>query len=253
MLNSITQSQLLTALPLDPIVHVQACVGCLQCPAAEADVWKNANGEIEGALIDGGWSAYQLLAGTREAVRELLPRLPAQSPAGWRLSFPEWAMRDVAELWPTAQRSFEIFHVCRAEDYCPPVPSATDVMRLTPYLVERYVFDLELVKALCGLTWQQCRYPLYAAIADEQVVSMADGTAMTELVALVQQVYTVPAYRRHGLAKAVVARLTEEILALGRVCAYTADYTNHASLSLCRALGYRPIAVFGTAELEGDK
>lgn len=253
MLNLISQAKLLGALPLDPLIHSFAYVGCLQRPDRVAHVWKNDKDEIEGALIDGGWSSYHMIANTRDAARELLGRLPAAAPEGWRLAFPEWAMRDVAELCPAAQLTFDVYHVCRFEDYKPPQPTDVDILRLTPDLVDRFVFDLELVKSLSGLTWQQCRCPIYAALVDGQIVSLADGTAMTDFIAIVQQVYTVPAYRRRGLAKAVVARLTEEVLALGRVCAYTADYTNHDSISLCRSLGYRPLAVFGSAQFEADR
>ena len=250
MLNQVSQNKLLGSLPLDPLVNASACVGCMQRPEAMANVWKNDRGEIEGALIDTGWSSFQLIASTRDAARELIRRLPATAQAGWRLSFPEWAMRDVAELCPAAHLSFDIYHVCRQEDYRPPVPAVVDLVRVTPEHVERYVFDLELVKAMSGLSWQQCRCPIYAALVDGQIVCVADGTAMTDFVAIVQQVYTIPAFRERGLATAVVAKLTEEILAMARVAAYAADYTNHRSLSLCRALGYRPISVFGSAEFE---
>jgi hypothetical protein len=252
MLNHVSQGQLLGSLPLDPLIHSYACVGCVQRAEAMADVWKNDKSEIEGALIDIGWSAFQLIASTRDAARELIKRMPQIAPAGWRLSFPEWAMRDVAELCPGAVLSFDIYHLCRQEDYKPPVPSSVDLVRVTPEHIERYVFDLELVKSLSGMSWLQCRSPMYGALVDGQIVCIADGTSMTDFVAIVQQVYTVPGYRERGLAKAVVARLTEEVLALGRVSAYAADYTNHRSLSLCRALGYRPIAVFGSAEFEGE-
>ena len=250
MLNQVSQSQLLGSLPLDPLIHSHAFVGCVQRPEAMADVWRNDKGDIEGALIDMGWSSYQLIATTHDGVRELVKRLPANGRAGWRLSFPEWAMRDVAELWPAAQLSFDIYHLCRQEDYRAPVPAKVDLVRVTPDHVDRYVFDLELVKAMSGLSWQQCRCPIYGAMVAGQIVSVADGTAMTEYVSIVQQVYTVPSFRERGLAKAVVAKLTEEILALTRVAAYTADYTNHRSLALARALGYRPISVFGSAEFE---
>lgn len=250
MLTRLPQGQLHGALALDPIAHAYACIGLYQQPDALANVWRNARGDIEGALIDCEWSSFQLIATTREAVHALLDCLPTLPWAGWRLSFPEWAMREVAARWPKAERSYEVLHVCLTDTYRSPNAIDAEIVRLTPQLVERYAFDLEVVKALSGLSAQQFRHPLYGALVDNQLVSIADGTAMSEQVAIVQQVYTVPAYRHRGLGRAVVARLTEDILALGRISAYCADYANHHSLALCRSLGYQPIAVFGTAEYD---
>jgi GNAT superfamily N-acetyltransferase len=250
MLDQIPRSKLHEALPLDPIVHAYACVALSERPESPAMVWRAEGGQIEGALIDREWSSYQLVATSRAALHELLNCLPEAGGVGWRLSFPEWAMRDVAARYPGSEHSYEVLHLCTREHYQAPRRGDADVVRLTPQLVEEFAFDLEIVKALSGISAQQCRRPLYGALCDRQLVCIADGSAMTAQVAIVQQVYTVPHYRRQGLARAVVARLSEEILALGRVGVYCADYFNHASLALCRSLGYKPIAVFGWAEYE---
>jgi len=250
MLDQIPQSKLHEALPLDPIVHAYACVGLAERPQNMATIWRAEGGQVEGALIDCEWSSYQLLATSRAALHGLLECLPSAGSAGWRISFPEWAMREVAARFPRSEHSYEVLHLCTPEHYRPPRASGVGVVRLTPLLVEQFAFDLEIVKTLSGISAQQCRRPLYGALCDRQLVCIADGSAMTAQVAIVQQVYTVPAYRRRGLARAVVARLTEEILALGRMAVYCADYFNYGSLALCRALGYQPIAVFGWAEYE---
>lgn len=249
MLDHVPQGRLLGTLPLDPITQAMAWIGCQTRPETPANVWYNARGDFEGALIDCEWGTYQLVATTRDALLALLERLPARAPHGWRLTFPEWATRDVTEKHPYAQVTYEILHLCRAEDYRAPGPASATVMRLTPELAEQYVFDLEMVKAMSGFSWQGV-CPLYAALADDQVVSIADGSALSEYASVVQGVYTLPDYRRRGLARSVVARLTEEIFALGRVSLYAAEYTNYASLGLCRALGYKPVAVAGLAQFE---
>src|SRR5512139_1244760 len=153
MLERVPQGRLLGSLPIDPIVHASAWIGCQQRPDIPAQVWYNARGDVEGALIDCEWATYQLVATTRDALLALLERLPAQSPLGWRVSFPEWATRDVAEKYPYAQVTYEVLHLCRREDYHAP-PAAgegVEVVRLTPALIEKYVTDLELVKALSGM------------------------------------------------------------------------------------------------------
>ncbi len=251
MLDQIPRSKLHEALPLDPIVHAYACVALSERPESPATVWRAEGGQIEGALIDCDWSSYQLVASSRAALHELLNCLPDPTHTGWRLSFPEWAMRDVAARFPRSEHSYEVLHLCTPENYrSPRTVAGADVVRLTPLLVEQYAFDLEIVKALSGISEQQCRRPLYGALCDQQFVSIADGSAMTAQVAIVQQVYTVPQYRRRGLGRVVVGRLSEEILALGRVAVYSADYFNYASLALCRSLGYKPVAVFGWAEYD---
>ena len=251
MLDQIPKSKLHESLPLDPVVHAYACVGLAEHPESPATVWRAESGQIEGALIDCEWSSYQLIATSRAALHELLNCLPDDSCPGWRLSFPEWAMRDVAARYPRSEHSYEVLHLCAPDHYRSPRRTAgADIVRLTPLLVEQYAFDLEVVKALSGISAQQCRRPLYGAVCEGQLVCIADGSAMTSQVAIVQQVYTVPHYRRRGFGRAVVARLTEEVLALGRVTVYCADYFNHASLALCRSLGYKPVAVFGWAEYE---
>ncbi|MBI5879378.1 MAG: GNAT family N-acetyltransferase [Chloroflexi bacterium] len=249
MIDNIPQGRLLGALPIDPILHATAWIGCQQRPDAPAQVWYNARGDFEGALIDCEWATFHLVATTRDALLALLERLPTCSPLGWRISFPEWATRDVAEKFPKSQISYEVLHLCRSGDYKAPASRNEQIVRLTPHWAERYLFDLELVKAISGLALDGPG-PVCAAIEDEQAVSIADGTTMSEYAAIVQGVYTVPDYRRRGLARAVVARVTECALALGRVVLYAADYTNYPSLGLCRALGYRPIAVSGLAEFE---
>ncbi len=250
MLDQMPQSQLQTCLPLDPIAHAYACVGLSARPATLATVWCNDEKQVEGALIDCEWSSYQLIASSREAVRALLECLPNHADAGWRLSFPEWAMREVRARYPRAEHSYEVLHLCTLENYRAPRRTQADVIRLTPHLIEQYAHDLDIVKTLSGTSTQQCRRPLYGAICDNQLVCIADGTAMTAQVAIVQQLFTVPCYRRRGFGRAVVARLSEELIALGRAAVYCADYFNHASLALCRSLGYKPVAVFGWAEYD---
>ncbi len=250
MLSRLAQGELAKRLPADPIVNAYACLGCSDRPDELAPVWSDQHGQLEGALISFDWASYELLASTREAVRALLGCLPRKFGQGWRLTFPDWAMSDVLSRAPHVHSSYDLLHVCTPETYRAPAPSAVEIVRLTPRRVEQYAFELETVKALSGLSVQQYRHPIYGAIVDDQIVSMADGTAMTAQVAIVQQVYTVPAYRGRALAKAVVARLTEEIFALGRVATYAADYNNGHSLALCRSLGYKPVAVFGFAEYD---
>lgn len=249
MIDNVPQGRLLGALPIDPILHAAAWIGCQQRPETPAHVWYNARGDFEGALIDCEWATFHLVATTRDALLALLERLPARSPLGWRITFPEWATRDVAEKYPNATISYEVLHLCRSEDYRAPVPHEALIVRLTPESVERYVFDLEMVKALSGLKLDGTG-PVCAAILDGHAVCIADGATASEYAALVQGVYTLPDYRRRGLGRAVVARVTETVLALGRVALYAADYTNYPSLGLCRSLGFRPIAVSGLAEFE---
>src|SRR5256885_1140182 len=102
---------------------------------------------------------------------EAQPRLRCQShwlagSAGWRISFPEWAMREVAARFPRSEHSYEVLHLCTPEHYRPPRASGVGVVRLTPLLVEQFAFDLEIVKTLSGISAQQCRRPLYGALCD---------------------------------------------------------------------------------------
>jgi len=249
MIDNVPQGSLLGTLPIDPVLQAHAWIGCRQRPEARAQVWYNIRGEFEGALLDCEWATYHLVATTRDALLALLERLPQRSPLGWRITFPEWATRDVAEKCPRARISYEVLHLCRTGDYLPPAPHDAEIVRLTPEMADRYIFDLELVKAASGMALDGPG-PVFAALADGQAVSIADGATMSEYAAIVQGVYTVPDYRRRGLGRAVVARATETILSLGRVAVYAADYVNYPSLGLCRALGYRPVAVAGLAELE---
>ncbi|MBI1800817.1 MAG: GNAT family N-acetyltransferase [Chloroflexi bacterium] len=240
---------------LNPLLNAYASVGCHERPAALAPVWRNEFGGIDGALIAYDWASYELVATTREAVQGLLGCLYRVPGHGWQLSFPDWAMPDVVAHWPEVTRGYEVFHICTPGTYQPPPVPGADIVQLSPALVEQCAFELEVVKSLSGLSLRPSAMrtgvpAIYGAIVDGQIVSLADGSAMSDQVAIVQQVYTIPGYRRRGLATAVVARLTEALFALGLVCAYAASTANQPSLALCRSLGYKPMATFGVAEYE---
>jgi len=51
-------------------------------------------------------------------------------------------------------------------------------------------------------------------------------------------VFTEQEFRGQGMAKSVVSAATRAIMKAGRIPLYSADETNTASLSICRALGY---------------
>ena len=65
-------------------------------------------------------------------------------------------------------------------------------------------------------------------------------------------VFTPPAYRGRGIARASVEALTARILSGGDACVLFADLENPTSNAIYRRIGYRPVAELLTFKLASD-
>ena len=70
------------------------------------------------------------------------------------------------------------------------------------------------------------------------VVAVADAVVQHGRHAAIQQVYTAQAFRRRGIASALVARLGDQITAKGRVALYVCDASNRASSATAERAGF---------------
>lgn len=70
------------------------------------------------------------------------------------------------------------------------------------------------------------------------VVAVADAVVQHGPHAAIQQVYTAQAFRRRGIASALVARLGDQISAQGRVALYVCDASNQASSATAERAGF---------------
>jgi predicted GNAT family acetyltransferase len=83
-----------------------------------------------------------------------------------------------------------------------------------------------------------------------QIVSVAAAVAPTPRGIRINNVYTPPEQRRRGYATALVAALTQEMLASGRAFTFLhTDLENPTSNGLYQRLGYQKVSDFRVAEL----
>jgi predicted GNAT family acetyltransferase len=88
---------------------------------------------------------------------------------------------------------------------------------------------------------------------DKQVVSMAAQGSRTDSGALINLVYTPPAFRGRGYASACVAALTKELLSKGHAyCCLFTDLENQTSNSIYPRIGYRPVCDMADFILTAD-
>ena len=74
---------------------------------------------------------------------------------------------------------------------------------------------------------------------DGVVVAVADAVVQHGLHAAVQQVYTAQAFRRRGIASALVGWLGDQVTAQGRMALYVCDGRNQASRATAERAGFR--------------
>lgn len=121
-------------------------------------------------------------------------------------------------------------------------PHATPgLRRLTPA-------DLELIaRSRCGWSRGYARYLFsqgrqpWAIVRDGVIVCRASNGYPCADSEEVVGVWTHPAWRGQGLARALVSAIAADILTRYRYACYTTTYDNHASQAVARAVGFRPI------------
>lgn len=79
------------------------------------------------------------------------------------------------------------------------------------------------------------------ALDDGRIAAKAELEAVTPRADELGGVYTLPGFRRRGLAAAACSLLCERSLARGKVVRLEARRDNHAALSLYRGLGFREL------------
>ncbi|NPB00781.1 MAG: GNAT family N-acetyltransferase [Crenarchaeota archaeon] len=79
----------------------------------------------------------------------------------------------------------------------------------------------------------------YIAIHNNRIVSIARISLMLPNTCLIVGVFTVPEYRRRGLAGAVLSILCEHVLNLDIIPFLLVDYNNDPAINLYRRIGFR--------------
>lgn len=74
---------------------------------------------------------------------------------------------------------------------------------------------------------------------DGKIASIAQKTRESELLTAISGVYTVPAYRRKGLARKTVTFLTEQIVGEGKIAYLFVEQGNSAAKRLYEKIGYK--------------
>lgn len=96
--------------------------------------------------------------------------------------------------------------------------------------------DMELPQALEVLEGKEQNF--YAIKDNEQIVSIATKTRNYEKICSISHVFTKPEFRGHGFAKQVVSKLSQDILAEGKLPYLFVDSTNPISNHLYLSLGF---------------
>jgi RimJ/RimL family protein N-acetyltransferase len=202
----------------------------------------------------------------RDALAGLLAGLGAEAASLPSVVGPEPAAGELAALWSDAfgrpsqprvrQRLYELRSVA------PFAPQATGALRrageadldllrrwVGAFLAEATPADPAAPDALARERLASGSLHLWE---DGEPVAMAGSTGSTPNGVRVSLVYTPPALRGRGYAKACVAALSSRLLAEGRrYCCLYADLANPASNAVYRRIGYRPVSDAAEYELGG--
>jgi len=199
-------------------------------------IWRLAAGEEEAGILARAaldlWGPPEAVAGKGEEVEYLLAGFPELSR---RVRRREEEVTLVLERGRFAPRGSELVRVAGEEDL-------DSLVRL-----ER-AFQLEYLGSV-SRDWEIRLRMLRLAEAGAAAIAFWEGrvAAKAEMEAVTPRadelggVYTLPDYRRRGLAAAACSLLCGRSLARGKVVRLEARRDNYAALSLYRGLGFRDL------------
>ncbi|MGE3801805.1 MAG: GNAT family N-acetyltransferase [Candidatus Kapaibacterium sp.] len=163
------------------------------------------------------------------------------------LNFPLQYADIVATHSPTSTISVDALYRLQIEGAEFP-HSTLPVSKLTPASLADVELPSEIANRIGSIEALPEGFPLYGIIIDGVLCAIADAAVRDSDIAAIQQVYTLPAERRKGYARSIVAKISEELLSSGFMPTYLVSESNLPSVALAESLGFILDSRWGYAE-----
>lgn len=250
-------ASLMPFLERDPVRNLFPLYICAARPSAEG-LAVLEEGAVVGCLVAGqpfglfsaqaGW----LIAST-PAAEETLMRMAG--PSLWPIGIQ--CERPVAKRWllraPELSMSLDLLlarmpsadHASRTTLGTTPFPQSPERDEQVLQLDCRNLTRLPPVKELRALLGPASDFPvespLYGLWREGQIVAVAETLVRYGTCLSIQQVYTLPAFRKSGAARTLLSAMVDTASRDGMTCTYLVDSTNEASVRLARSLGFEVV------------
>ena len=240
-------SSLLDLYRVDPVTHVYLAYDLLEQPERIELYVVVEGGRVEGYLLRWRGPVHDGVHVWGRAGR-LLGMIGCDRPSVIQVHSPGLLPRVLDALRGRATVGAETYldMVVGEEGFRP--YRGPGVVRLNP-LDPDHVGGLVELKRVQGVSlgFEEAREAIrsmryHGVFVEGRLVSIAGSYVRTPRVWVVGDVYTHPAYRGRGLARAVTSSVTADALAAGAVAALHVAKANAAAIRVYRALGYRVVA-----------
>jgi GNAT superfamily N-acetyltransferase len=119
-----------------------------------------------------------------------------------------------------------------------PLSGQYDVQKLNSAELKQLVIGEELRPLLGALDDWQGGMHLYGIVQANQLVCVGEATVQDRELAVIQQLYTVQAYRGQNMARTLVSHVVERLIAEQKVPMYVVSEDNVASRRIAEKLGF---------------
>jgi len=249
----VVNRSLLPWLQMAGITQAAALWVCEQRPDSHSWAVLRSTDEVLGTLVTGIQDnliqvpGYWLAAAHAQAAQVLLEKLHGERE--FQVNVPLWAVPLALSLFPNAKASTNLLYICTPADFRR-VPTGPNFVQLTPEIMRRDVRELDVRRALGPLAaFPKGAYVYGLRAGDAGVVAVAEAIIETDLVVLIEQVYTSLTFRGRGYAKELVRGVTETVLKRNRIAGYLVADDNVPSIHVCTAVGYQLLARIGVVEV----
>lgn len=216
------------------------------------------NGAVVGCLVAGhpfglfaarsGW----LIAASPEAQALLMAR---GGPSLWQVGIQ--CERALAQTWQPRESGLEVSldlllarapsseHAARTISGTATFPQSPERDEQVLQLDCRNLTRLPPVKELRSLLGPPSDFPvespLFGLWREGQIVAVAETLVRYGTCLSIQQVYTLPAFRKSGASRTLLSAIVDAASRDGMTCTYLVDSTNEASVRLALSLGFEVV------------
>lgn len=198
------------------------------------------DGHVVGTAVAGSsvglYEAYPhwIFAGAPETALLLAEAARSESPA---LNFPLSYLDLIQTTYPQHQISIDRLYVLPQSRFRP-IRGAASVMRLDAAALQTLYLPAELQPFIGAADAWTGDYTLHGIVLQDTLVCIGETLVQDRHYGAIQQIYTLPAYRRCGLAQQLVSACCASLLAQHKLPIYVVDEDNLPSRHLAEKLGF---------------
>lgn len=208
---------------------------------------------IEGAIVSGKdfkiWhvSSYWLFANSPSVASGLLNHIKERHGENVSLNFPLQHFDIVSQMFPNRKITVDHFYILIPSHFHK-FENNFKIIHLTTENMNQLAIGNELISMLGSFEDFQDEKPFYGIVQNDQLVSIGEALVDIGTSAVIQQLYTLEAYRDKGFAKALVSWMSENLLKHNKVPIYSVAEDNSVSIRVAKSIGYELLIRVGCME-----